>query len=63
MAATVAMALVQKRGGTPKIDVAPKQRQERCAMGAESTHHEGQSLNNYYWDEGWWGRGTGRLPW
>ena len=48
MTATVVMALAQKRGGTPKIDVAPKQRHKQCATGAESTHHEGQSLKNYY---------------
>ena len=41
MAASVAMALVQKRGGTPKIDVAPKQWHERCAMGNKQTRHDG----------------------
>ena len=39
MAATMAMMLVQKREGTPKIDVAPKQRHGRCVMGNKLTQH------------------------
>ena len=40
MAAAVALALAQERADTPKIDVVPKQRHERCATGAEPTHHD-----------------------
>ena len=36
MAATVVMALAQERGGTPKIDVAPKQRHETVRDGGQT---------------------------
>ena len=63
MAATMAIELAQERVGTPKIDVAPKQRHERCATGPEPIHHDGPGHLHKNRYQRWWARSAGRPPW